>query len=197
MLSSTLFCCSPNLPTEPDPVFQTKQKVTQSAHYSVKGACFPCAQATASIESVGTKWFPRSFLQGGFWLRCRLVFKTGGDHVLGGYALASGRAVWGSVGAVWGRGGRGWTAYPDFSPYPDLLPSLQSTTSQVEPPSAPYKEEHAPRTLSVLISPPSPGDTTPPHLVLRTLHIVCCRVSAGLLFAPPKGGTLPAGSCLV
>ena len=39
-------------------------------------------------------------------------------------------------------------------------------------------------TLSVLICPPPPGDTTPPHLVLRTLHIVCCRVSAGSLFAP-------------
>ena len=79
------------------------------------------------------------------WLLAQMqavFFKTGGDHVLGGYALASGRAVWGSVGAVWGRGGRGWTAYPDFSPYPDLLPSLQSTTSQVEPPSAPYKVEH-------------------------------------------------------
>ena len=184
MLSSTLSSCSPNLQTEADPVFQTKQRVTQSAHYSVKGACFPCAQATASIESVGTKWFPRSFLQGGFWLRCRLVFKTGGDHVLGGYALASG-------GAVWGRGGAG-----------PLILTLVHIRTYFHPCRAQRPRSNLPRrlirwsTLSVLICPPPPGDTTPPHLVLRTLHIVCCRVSAGLLFAP-KGGTLPAGSCLV
>ena len=44
-------------------------------------------------------------------------------------------------------------------------------------------------TLSVLICPPPPGDTTPPHLVLRTLHIVCCRVSAGSLL--PQGRHSP------
>ena len=92
--------------------------------------------------------------------------------MLGGYASASG-------GAVWGRGGAG-----------PLILTLVHIRTYFPPCRAQRPRSNLPRrlirwsTLSVLICPPPPGDTTPPHLVLRTLHIVCCRVSAGSLFAP-------------
>ena len=81
-----------------------------------------------------------------------------------GYALASG-------GAVWGRGGAG-----------PLILTLVHIRTYFPPCRAQRPRSNLPRrlirwnTLSVLICPPPPGDTTPPHLVLRTLHIVCCRV---------------------